>query len=134
MVNASGNLVATLEAQSSATVSHELMPDGAYASKHIIDVTVTAPALVDPHMSGNLHTHIFVTDYRRWVVEYLTSCKTAIDAGVDERQVRIAEQQADGMVRAVTAAFEALRSKRTQLPARCTLWQETCGIGGPCAA
>lgn len=55
--------------------------------------------------------HPLVTEYGTWVDRHAKSCKLALDAGIDERRVRVAERQVSGLEQAVVKALE-----RTEMP------------------
>ncbi len=44
--------------------------------------------------------------YGQWVDRYARACKLALDAGVDERMLRLAESDADRLFTAITGAME----------------------------
>jgi hypothetical protein len=104
MVRVYGDLVAGLATHSTAEVELVQVGEGRTAT----DVTITEPALIDPNHLGDLRTNPLVRDYREWIAAHAKACKLALDAGVEERQVRLAEQQAQGIVTAVQAALDAL--------------------------
>lgn len=63
--------------------------------------TPTAPALLH---DGD-RAHILVTLYGEWLDRYGRLCKLALEAGVDERRVQMAEAQAERLFGAVTRAL-----------------------------
>lgn len=103
MVRVYGDLVAELQTDSTARV--DLVEVG---NKVATEVTITKPALVDPNHLGDLRSSPLVREYFTWLSEHARVCKLALDAGVEERQVRLAEQQAQSIVTAVQAALDAL--------------------------
>jgi len=99
-----GDLVAELRTDLTALVEHAETTIGS----HYVDVLITEPALADPDPAGGLATHPYVAEYHKWTTEHARACKLALDAGVEERRVRLAEHQAQGVVTAVQAAMNAL--------------------------
>lgn len=110
MVAVYERLVGTLAEESSATFSYEWMggDDDGKGGRLVGVVINDEPALVDPDHLGDLKSHPFVTELKAWNDSKAKHAKLALDAGVEERQVRIAEQQAEQLSRAVVAAFDAL--------------------------
>lgn len=104
MARVYGDLVAELASHTTATVERVPQEKGAPYT----DVRVTEAAVVDPDHLGDLRTHPLVDDYRRWLSEHARACKLALDAGVEERQIQLAERQARNIVSAVQAALDAL--------------------------
>ena len=52
--------------------------------------------------------HPFVALLRTWNERYERACKTALDAGIEERTIRLAEQQGEVVAAAMTGLLEAL--------------------------
>jgi len=52
--------------------------------------------------------HLYVTQLRLWSERYERACKTCLDAGVAERQVRLAESQGELIAVAVKGILTAL--------------------------
>lgn len=83
-----------------------------------------------PDHKGDGKPHVLVEMLRQWTAENAKAAKLAIDAGIDERRVRIVEEQAEqlgAVVRAVAAALigrvgelvddaHVVRDLNTQLP------------------
>lgn len=57
---------------------------------------------------GNQAPHILVTLYEKWTDIYSRACKIALDAGIDERRVQLAEQTTETMFNAVTRAMTTI--------------------------
>lgn len=57
---------------------------------------------------GNQAPHVLVSLYEKWTGVYARACKMALDAGIDERRVQLAEQTTDTMYQAVTRAMTAI--------------------------
>lgn len=51
--------------------------------------------LLAPDHTGDLRIHPYVRELREWTTEHARACKLAIDAGIAERQIQLAEDQAD---------------------------------------
>lgn len=83
-----------------------------------------------PDHKGDGKPHVLVEMLRQWTAENAKAAKLAIDAGIDERRVRIVEEQAEqlgAVVRAVAASLigrvgelvddaRVVRDLNTQLP------------------
>lgn len=54
---------------------------------------------------GDQASHVLVVLYEKWTGIYARSCKMALDAGIDERRVQLAEQTTETMFNAVTRAL-----------------------------
>lgn len=52
--------------------------------------------------------HILLNLYAAWLDRHARNCKLAIDAGIAERQVRLAEQQGELIVKVIRAALDEL--------------------------
>lgn len=64
--------------------------------------------LYGPDHLGDGEPHVLVTMYGQWLDRHAKVCKLALDAGVEERQVRLAEQQALAIVQVTSLAVEDL--------------------------
>lgn len=62
---------------------------------------------------GDLNIHPFVHEYNQALDRRAKFAKMCLDAGVAERQVRIAEEQGQLIARAITAVLDDLKVKRT---------------------
>lgn len=62
-------------------------------------------------------SHILVSMYGQWSDRYARACKLALDANIDERMVRNAEQTSQVVYIAVTRALEAATLTPTQAAA-----------------
>lgn len=58
---------------------------------------------------GEMTPHIYVTLLRIWTERYERACKTALEAGIEERLVRNAEQTSNVMFTAVQAALSQVQ-------------------------
>lgn len=58
--------------------------------------------------NGNQVEHVLVALYEKWTGIYARACKMALDAGIDERRVQLAEQTTETMFTAVTRALAAV--------------------------
>jgi hypothetical protein len=72
---------------------------------HITD-NGSGEALYGPDHLGNARPHVLLALYGQWVDRYARACKLALDAGVDERMLRLAESDADRLFTAITGAME----------------------------
>lgn len=66
-------------------------------------------AFAGPNHLGDAAPHIFVVELRRWSDQLARHCRIALEAGVAERQVRIAERQGEAIVDAIEAVLDALK-------------------------
>lgn len=57
---------------------------------------------------GNQAPHVLMVLYEKWTAIYSRACKMALDAGIDERRVQLAEQTTETMFNAVTRAMTAI--------------------------
>ena len=57
---------------------------------------------------GNQKEHVLVALYEKWTAIYSRACKMALDAGIDERRVQLAEQTTETMFNAVNRALNAV--------------------------
>lgn len=64
-------------------------------------------SLYGPTSSGEAAPSVLVQMYERWTQIYGRACKLALDANIDERLVRNAEQTSEVMFRAIGDALEA---------------------------
>lgn len=58
--------------------------------------------------NGNMAPHVLVNLYEKWAGIYARACKMALDAGIDERRVQLAEQTTETMFNAVTRAMTTI--------------------------
>lgn len=58
--------------------------------------------------NGNMAPHVLVVLYEKWTGIYARACKMALDAGIDERRVQLAEQTTETMFNSVTRAMTAI--------------------------
>lgn len=64
-------------------------------------------SLYGPTSSGDAGVSVLVTLYEKWTGVYARACKLALDANIDERLVRNAEQTSEVMFRAISEALES---------------------------
>lgn len=62
--------------------------------------------LVVANHQGDMRQHVFVQMYGEWSDRHARHCKMALDAGVAERQVQIAEEQGQLIVRLLAASID----------------------------
>lgn len=86
VVDKSGAMVAVL-----GLLVGELSPDGG--------------GLYGPDHLGDGRPHVLVEMYGDWLDRHAKACKLALDAGVDERRLRMAEAQASRLFSALSAAL-----------------------------
>lgn len=65
------------------------------------------------HM-GDQTPHVFLPLLRTWQEAYAKACKMALDAGIDERRLRLAEATGDGLYEAVQEALASINLSPTQ--------------------
>lgn len=58
--------------------------------------------------NGDQVAHVYLSLLEKWTTIYSRSCKLALDAGIDERRVQLAEQTTDTMFNAVTRAMQII--------------------------
>lgn len=58
--------------------------------------------------NGDKVPHVLLQLYEKWTGIYSRSCKMALDAGIDERRVQLAEQTTETMYNAVTRAMATI--------------------------
>jgi hypothetical protein len=61
--------------------------------------------------------HVYVQLLRLWTERYERACKTALDAGIEERRIRLAEDTADTFFTALSKAVAAAELTPTQMEA-----------------
>ncbi len=64
-------------------------------------------SLYGPDHTGDAAPSVLVQLYEKWIAIYARACKLALDANIDERLVRNAEQTSEVMFRAIGEALEA---------------------------
>lgn len=64
--------------------------------------------VVGPDHKGDGKPHVYVDQLRVWTVEAARVAKLALDANIDERQVRVAERYAEGLGRVVQGVAAAI--------------------------
>lgn len=57
---------------------------------------------------GNQREHVLLALYEKWTGIYSRACKMALDAGIDERRVQLAEQTTETMFNAVNKALSSV--------------------------
>jgi hypothetical protein len=77
-------------------------------------------ALWGHNKDGEMVPHIWVTLLRTWTERYERACKTALDAGIEERRIRLAEDTADTFFAALTKTTATLGLSPEQTE---KLWQ-----------
>lgn len=68
-------------------------------------VVVQVAGLLGPNAQGELAVHVADEQYRRWLADYLRAVKAAADLGLEERKVRLAEQQGEQITRVIEAVL-----------------------------
>lgn len=95
MVRMYGDLVKTLQAQSADMFDLVKDEDGNVSRDwHSIE----HQGLVIPGAQGGMALHPYELAHMKWTGELRTSAKVALDAGIEERQVRIAEEAGAALV------------------------------------
>lgn len=64
------------------------------------------PAFYGPNHLGDGAPHILAAELKRWSDQLARHCKLALDAGVAERQVRLAEEQGRLIVRVIESMLD----------------------------
>lgn len=67
-----------------------------------------------PDHLGDAAPHVFVVELRRWSDQLARHCKIALEAGVAERQVKIAERQGEAIIDAIEAVLDSLKLSAAQ--------------------
>lgn len=107
MVTIYGEMVAALDASGEADgrdvrgwqeVDYDVV--GHDKASRVVARVDSDPLLVET-AAGTVHLHPFVTELRFWVGERARFAKLCIDAGIAERQTKIAETQAQLMAQAI---------------------------------
>lgn len=63
-------------------------------------------ALYGADSKGDGKPHVLVEMYRVWTADHAKACKLALDAGVDERRLRLEEAEVDQLFLALTRALQ----------------------------
>jgi hypothetical protein len=79
-----------------------------YVTEDGVEKVAADDALWGVNHVGDTAPHVLVGLYEKWVALHVRACKTALEAGIDERRIRLEEQQTDVMFEAVSAGMRAL--------------------------
>lgn len=101
MMTMLGDLVGRLEAEPLGETELLASEDGDIISR-------ITPTLYGPDHNGDGAPHVLVGLYGVWTDRHVKACKTAIDAGLDERTVRLAERQGEMIHRVLSGVLDEL--------------------------
>lgn len=75
--------------------------DGSLSTKRVTD----GEAFWGLNARGEMTPHIYAQLLETWTGRYERACKTALDAGIEERRIRLAEETSETFFTALTKAF-----------------------------
>lgn len=86
----------------------EMLKHAKLMARLLASLTVGSGVLAIEDSRGDLKSHPLAGQHEYWVERCARFAKLAIDSGVEERRVQIAESHAAAMVAAVQSSFDAL--------------------------
>lgn len=76
--------------------------------EELIGVRAPSRAIAGPNHQGDGAPHVAVKMYKEWIEIHAKVCKMALEAGVEERQVRVAEELGQALARTMNAVLDEL--------------------------